>query len=191
MNLLKYLFLVILGLAGCQIYGDFKGLTSYRYEVDPHMESLSSQVDFNCDQAYATNQRFSIINGLQLKQCISSNQQTLLYVWRPNCTTPACIDLNLLQAECKRMNITLYVVAEYYDLKQFTIRYNLEKPIIGIDTYHYQTNFTSKYVKLFLRDVLDYKKSKKLNASFYYFYLDQLLYEATTFELILAKLHER
>jgi hypothetical protein len=98
------------------------------------------------------------------------------------------MDLNQLQAECKRMNVTLYVVAEYYDLKQFAINYNLEKPIIGIDTHHYKTNFTSRYVKHFFQDVLGSARISKSNSYFYYFNSGQFLEEAKTFNEIVSSI---
>jgi hypothetical protein len=189
MNLSKYIFFFgFLCVTGCQIQGNLKGLTSYRNEVEPHMELLSSQEAFSCELSYQSNQRFSITNGLQLRDCISLNDRVLLYLWRPNCPSPICLDLNLLQAECKRMNITLYVVAKYYDLKQFSIKYNLEKPIIGIDTDYYKTNFTSRYVKRFFRDVVDSARSSKSNSYFYYFESGNFLKESRTFDEIISSI---
>ena len=58
-----------------------------------------------------------------------------------------------MQSTCDLKNIELYIVAEYYDSEKMKIKYNIKRPIIGIDTEYYKTSLTSKYVNRFLNDI--------------------------------------
>jgi hypothetical protein len=50
-------------------------------------------------------------------------------------------------------NITLFIVAEYYDNDLMQINYITSRPIFGIDVEYYQSNKTSKYLSKFLYDL--------------------------------------
>lgn len=170
---MKYLIVVLiqcLFLTSCQISVKFKGHTSYRREIEPYIDKMVSDEPFSCSMEYSKNNRLTIINGLMLKECIQSEDAVLVYLWSPLCRSSKCLDLNTLQNICDKNNTTLYIVAEYYDLKKMYKKYRISKPIIGIDTKYYKTNFTSKYLKYFFTDLIENKEKVNVkNTRYVYF----------------------
>ena len=94
-----------------------------------------------------------VINGKRLRNCLSDEKLTLVYIWGPKCTSSVCIPLNIIQEECNRNNIELHIVAEYYDNRLMQINYDIKRPILGIDIDYYKRNLTSKYLSRFLNEL--------------------------------------
>lgn len=94
-----------------------------------------------------------MINGKEFKKLLVNEEKALVYLWGPNCNSDVCISLNLLQSYCHENSTTLFIVAEYYDVAKMELSYDIENPILGIDTEFYKTNKTNKYLELFFRDV--------------------------------------
>ena len=158
-----------------QINGSFQGLVSYYDET-----KTAGKVNFipiKQSHEYCSIENLDstiyIMNGNDLQKCIQSYNKTLVYIWSPNCSGKACYALDLLQHHCDKNDLELFVVAEYYDTKKMSISYNIEHPIVGIDTEHYQTNFTSKYLPKFYEDLTNKAILKKNDddtiGRFFYF----------------------
>jgi len=113
------------------------------------------------------------INGKQLKICIENTGKSLIYIWRPKCSSSICISPNAIQGFCNENKIELYVVAEYYDYLTMSINYSTNKPIFGIDCEYYNTDLTKKYISLFLKDLAP--QSGKLIDNFYFLFQDGCL----------------
>ena len=60
-----------------------------------------------------------------------------------------------LQQYATNNNYELVVVATYYDLELMTKKYNLKNPLFAIDVEKYKSDFTEKYLKRFLNELLN------------------------------------
>lgn len=144
----------------CSIRGNFKGLYSYYYKTKKESPDLFIESSTNiCNLKYSKN--IYIINGKVLKNCLRNEDKSLVYIWGAKCSSKICIPLNSLQEYCDKNNIALYVVAEYYDSEQMKKEYNMNKPILGIDTEYYKTNLTKKYLDAFMNDIAGKNYSNK------------------------------
>lgn len=94
-----------------------------------------------------------IMNGIELKSCLSLKRKSLVYIWQPNCHGKFCYSLKMIQDFCNQKNYDFFVVAEYYDLTAMKTQTSLTNSIIGIDTKYYKTNLTNKYLRKFLTDL--------------------------------------
>ena len=151
----------ILLLTSC-IQGSFKGLDSYYTKTIKE----KPEIFINTKNLDSINGKFSklenyvfIINGNDLKKCLKENDKSFVYIWGAKCSSKVCYPLELINNHCKKNNVSLYIVAEYYDSESMSYNYELDKNILAIDTKHYKTNLTSKYLSLFLKDIdnsLDY-----------------------------------
>lgn len=140
----------------CTIKGSFQGLFSYYKKVEKDNPTLLKKVtntETICSRVYSDSCKVLLLNGKELGECIKNEDKTILYLWAGNCSSPYCYGLDRVQAYCKNRGIKLYVVADYYDEELMSAIYNLEFPIVGIDTKYYKTNFTSSYRKKFLADL--------------------------------------
>ncbi len=166
---LKTKFLIILCSilsASCSINGSFQGLYSYYSKTKGKNPQLLFKPNASielCKLKISDTPKVYIINAAQLKHCISKTINSLVYIWAPKCKSKVCYPLNLLQQQCDKENFELFIVAEYYDYELMQFNYKIEKPIFGIDTEHYQSNLTSKYLSEFLYELTD---TTKVNGRF-------------------------
>ena len=143
------------------------------------MNGVINGNQFSCELSYNSKTKIAITNGTLIKSCLKNEEKNLIYIWSPNCTSDACISLDLLQNYCNKQNYNLYVVAEYYDRAKMDMVYTLKNPVIGIDVRFYKSNFTSIYLNKFLTD-LGYQKGAQLTPRYLYFDYDKLVYQADT-----------
>lgn len=94
-----------------------------------------------------------IINGLQLKQCMANYDDAIVYIWAPYCGSKECYSPSLLQKYCDEKNVELFVVTEYYAADELVQFYQIERPLFGIDTKHYCSDFIDKYARCFETDL--------------------------------------
>ncbi|VDH05984.1 Uncharacterised protein [Bergeyella zoohelcum] len=141
----------LLILQSCMINGNFKGLYSYYESTYESKPELFSKEKWKCTPK--DNNIVQIINGKDLEKCLSTSSRSLVYIWGPRCKSDICYSLDAIQKFCDDRKIKLFVVAEYYDLEQMDKNYILKNPILAIDVQYYGTNLTSKYLKLFLKDI--------------------------------------
>lgn len=156
----------------CKINGSFQGLVSHYNKTKKENPNLIvNNSKFNstiCELEKSTTPKIFLIKGQDLKKCLNSFEKSLIYIWGPNCKSDICYDLDLIQQECNKLNIELFVVAEYFDSVAMSTEYKVDRPIFGIDTKHYKTNLTSKYVKRFIYDITD----NVINADQRYIYFE-------------------
>jgi len=173
--LLLSLILSFFIITSCSINGSFQGLFSYYKTTNNEnkVTFIKSTENNTCCNIEYDSTTIVIINGTELKKCLSQNGITLVYIWSPRCNSAKCYPLFLLQDLCTQKNIELLVVAEYYDTQQMTKNHNLIRPIFGIDTKYYKSNLNTRYLNLFLRDLLievNHTTLKKIKYNnFFYF----------------------
>lgn len=142
-------------LTACSIHGNFEGLYSYYKQTKEKTPALLVDTDTTmhiCSLVNAGTPKVYIVNGSQLKNCIKEND-VVVYIWRPRCTGAACYSLNLIQKKCDALHKDLFIVAECYDSELMGMNYNIKRPILGIDTRHYHSDVTSRYLSRFLHDL--------------------------------------
>lgn len=98
---MKYflIFVSVVLLSACSIQGNFKGLFSYKNEIEG-MPGVVNPQHFTCDLTYDSDTKLTIINGSLLKECLQNEDKSLVHLWNPNCSSDKCISLNILQKRC-------------------------------------------------------------------------------------------
>lgn len=166
---MKYLLLLVL-FTSCSINGSFQGLFSYQEKVEKSNPGLIQKAkDSICNITNPEKPTVYKINGQEIRTCIATDPKALIYIWRPNCSSKICVPLEILQDLCNQNDIELYIVSEYYDSEKMSYRYNVERPVFGIDTNYYKSDLTKKYVKGFIRDVTDDSDIDSDNSFMFYF----------------------
>jgi hypothetical protein len=149
----------------CTINGTLQGLTGYynktRTEVPGIFASINDTLS-PCAQPKPTKATVFVTNGIELKKCLQDESRAIIYLWQPKCVAENCKPLGFVQHKCDSAGYNLYNVAQYYDAALMELEYDLEKPIFGIDTDYYGTDFTKKYVSRFLQDAVGIKKHSGL-----------------------------
>lgn len=100
-----------------------------------------------------TNNSIYAMSGLELRNCLKTIPKALLYIWKPNCMSEACVSPLYLQKLCDEQNLELFIVAEYFDCESMQLNNILERPIFGVDQDYYNTNLTSKNRTKFWNDL--------------------------------------
>ena len=106
-----------------------------------------------CNIAVTSTPKIFIVNGKQIRDCMTKSNHAVFYFWKPLCTSELCYAVDVVQRECSKKNIDLYIVAEYYDGKTMQKRYTIDHPIFGIDTKYYRSSFCDTYVPRFIEDI--------------------------------------
>jgi len=146
-------------LAGCTINGSFQGLKSNypkavkeKPELFIHSDGSS---DF-CANPPLYRNKVAVIKAAELKNCMTE-PLNIVYMWDPKCPGSACISLNASQHTADSIGADLFVVAQYYDVEMMDLNHAIKHPILGIDTEHYRSDWTDKYLNAFLEDFLKKK----------------------------------
>jgi hypothetical protein len=124
------------------------------------------------------NYKIYSINAYHLLECIKKNDTSVVYKWNPGCIAKSCISLQAAQTYCDSMNYSLYIISDYYDFNKTEPHFGTtEYPIFSINHFHYQTDFTDKYKKLFYKELIRNKKIPKEESyyRFYIFYKDNFI----------------
>lgn len=124
-----------------------------------------------------------ILNGKELKNCINAFEKTIIYIWRPNCSSSLCLPLETIQKVCNTNNIELFIIAEYYDYKKMNYYYSIQRPIFGIDIHYYKSDLTQVYVSKFIFDIIGKKENIK-NDFFFLFNNGQLVSKGESIDKI-------
>ena len=109
----------------------------------------------------SNNEILYAMNGKTLKNELMNYNNSLIYIWSPNCHSDVCVPPKSVQEYCNQNNIELFVILEYYDEKVNDFIGTTKNPILIADHFYYQTNLVNKYNKLFLEDVLGFKPESK------------------------------
>lgn len=164
------LFSLILILANsCVIQGTLQGLFTYQRPYVREMPGLFSKV-VDCDSSTIDYKpkKVLVLNGNTLRNCISGKRD-VIYIWPPRCHSELCIPLNLLQRRCEDLNVNLYIVAQYYDLQEMNVKYNIEHALMAIDNRYYNTIFVTNQLQEFLSDLTEVKHISDYQKMFYLF----------------------
>lgn len=154
---------------GCTIQGSFQGLYSYYSRTkskDPDLLIKPDAATSICEINKSDSPRVYVINGINLKNCVKNQDKALIYIWAPKCKGKFCYSLNSLQSKCNLKDISLFIVAEYYDSELMQRNYQTQKPIFGIAVDYYNSNRTSRYLSKFIYDLTN---EKDLIGRFIYF----------------------
>jgi len=170
------LILIILVFVSCTIDGSFRGLYSYYKVTQKENPGFIQKPEQNlCSLPAPDSIVVYKINGHELRGCFKSQSLSLVYLWSPNCSAEVCIPPNYAQEYSNTRNVDLFVVANYYDYRKMTIDYKLNRPIFGINTEHYRTNLTDRYLKKFRNDLLDGETIDNESPRFLLFRSDSLI----------------
>lgn len=160
-----YFFVLIIFISSCQISGSLGGLVGYQKKLTKSNSVVLEYQENICIKNYKPSTVF-VVNGQALKKCLSEYEESLIYIWKPNCSSDSCIPLTSIERIADSLNVKLFIVSEYYDEDKMKIDYNIKTPILGIDCQYYKSSFTQKYLKSFLQDV-----TQKSDVSIHSFYL--------------------
>lgn len=155
MNKIWY-FLLLLMLGSCiKIKGELKGLYSYFDKTDKLYPGLLAKPSGNpvCSLIQAETPKVYIINGKQIHDCLARSENAALYFWQPLCHGEFCYAIDVVQRECNKKNLDLYIVSEYYDGESMNRQYTITHPIFGIDIKYYGSSLCDNYVPKFMEDV--------------------------------------
>jgi hypothetical protein len=150
------LFMTLLLASACSIHGNMKGLYSYYDQTASLNPGLirASNAASACAFEPGDSARVYLTTASFLQSCLKDQQEAVVFIWQPNCHGSHCYSIRRLQELCREKHIDFYVVAEYYDNAKMSLDYGLERPIYGIDTKHYHTDLTSKYISRFLTELI-------------------------------------
>lgn len=151
-------FIVLFFCCSCiGISGELKGLYSYQNKTNKLYPGLLviQQPDAQlCTISKTDIPQIIISNGKQLRECMMRSERAVLYVWQPLCSSEFCYAINVVQRECNKKNIDLYIVAEYYDGPTMNQDYQIERPLFGIDIDFYRSSLCDVYIPKFMNDLI-------------------------------------
>ena len=94
------------------------------------------------------------ITAKQLRNCLINLDTALVYKWSPNCSAKSCISLSTCLDFCQKKNYKLFVVADYFDFKQFDAQYTKDLQIFIPNHKYYKTDYSNKYNRLFKEELM-------------------------------------
>jgi hypothetical protein len=165
------LILLFVFFSSCTIKSNFKGLYSYFNETHKAMPNLFIKLDSSDTLLFNTSiekNKIYIINGTHLKKCLAKKNKSIVYFWDLNCKSKICYPIELIQAHCKKNNLSLFVVAEYYDAKIMSNEFEIDNNILAVNTKYYKSSLVNKYLTRFLIDIDSKLKYKNLNRYLYF-----------------------
>jgi len=176
-----YLLLLV---NSCSINGSFQGLYGYQDSVAKKNPELIKRptVDI-CDITNPKTPTIYSVTGNDVRNCINNMERSLLYIWRPKCSSKICIPLESIQNICNIHGIELFIVAEYYDYGTMNIRYSIDRPAFGIDCQYYKSNLTKTYLSKFLYEVLGSNETLS-NDYFFLFNYENLMAKGESIEQV-------
>ena len=151
------LLLVLFCFSCVTFNAEFKGLYGYQDKTNKLYPGLLVRPNTDvqiCNISKTDKPEVIISNGKQLRECMLRSERAVLYVWNPLCSSKLCYAINVVQRECSKKKIDLYIVAEYYDGPTMNQDYQIERPLFGIDVDFYQSSFCDKYIPKFMNDLI-------------------------------------
>ena len=151
--LLSFVIIVIVLITSCSfnikgLYRDYNKLSKKEKELIVYLESTKKICEIKKDnKVYA-------ITGEQLRKCIETRENVMVYSYTPYCTRETCYPLSQYQKYCDSRGIDLFVVANCYDSIIFSEQESLTLPLFSINNKFYKKRFRHKYSELFTRDFL-------------------------------------
>lgn len=165
-----YLFINSCGLI--TINGSFQGLYSYYKSTKSKCPNLFVKYNdsiINYNLRNKDNLRIILITGIELNKCLSKHNNSVVYIWSPNCRSKFCPSLDILQKKCNDTQLELFIVSETFDVNMIQQKHKTIKMLFGINTEYYKTNLTSRYKPKFLKELEKAnKKDNTFNRLFYF-----------------------
>ena len=187
-NFLKIASIILIFgfLSSCIVHypSDIRGIYSYYRVTEKEHPNFIQRPESNlCEKE--SEEPFIIyrIRANELKACLVKSTKSIVYFWSPNCSAPVCIPPNYAQEYSSRQNVDLLIIATYYDYQKMNYDYNLDRPLLGIDTEYYRSNLTSRYLDRFKTDLIG-KEAFEENkiGRFYLFESDSLVMVSSSIE---------
>lgn len=150
---MRYILFFIIFIFSCSINGTYQGLFTYQTSTLKKNPSLFTHIEA-CDAPSLSYKPYTVLitNGNLLRKCISA-ENSIVYIWRPNCSSKKCLPLDFIQNKCNELEMELFIVAEYYDLEKMNKKYNIQNSILAIDNHYYKTKFVKNQLKKFFQDL--------------------------------------
>jgi hypothetical protein len=180
---MKYniLFILTMLLSGCMVVntaGFYNGYKKLSEQAKKSVVLLDKEATINTLKKDTT---VYAINGKQLKDCLSSNDTSLVYLWGPHCGSSSCILISSCQDYCTKRGYTLYVVADYYDMEMMSVQNKANTPLLIANHMYYNKYYANKLNGAFQKDLLNgysLKGEQEYNR-FLFFQKDSLIYTKT------------
>ena len=141
-------------------------------------EQEKNIIEFTKNKQYSFDDTAKIyaITGTQLLEMLKKNDSTVVYFFRPNCSSKNCISIQYANKLCEAKGYQLIVIIGYYNFEVFAAQHIKSFNTYAINHPHYKTDYVDKYVRLFKTDLLgNYKLSKeKAYCDFLIFNNDKL-----------------
>lgn len=187
---MKFLWLFLLVftvsiLSSCGIDGSFRGLYSYYKVTQKEDPNFIQRPDSNLCNITSSNSNIVYkINGKELKVCLKTESRTMVYIWSPNCSASVCVPPNYAQEYANNNNLELFIVANYYHYNKMTENFELVRPLFGVDTEHYRSNLTDRYMKKFKEDLIGREWVEDYYPRFLLFHNDSLISSSNNIETL-------
>ena len=155
----------------CAIKGNFKGLFSYfdstKNDIPANFILFDTLISYKTKDY--SSPKICIINGSELLKVLKKYENSIVYIWKPNCKSYTCIPIEVMENISLKKNYNLFVVSEYYDTNAMNLLYGTRNIIFAINTKYYNSNFTKVYLNKFF---LDLKTNCAINHQFLLFNRD-------------------
>ena len=109
------------------------------------------------------------INAIQLKEIIDKEQQTLVYIWAPNCKSKVCIPISTAKIYGDKTKSKVIILMEYYNLDILRPQTDNFVDIYGINYKAYNSNVCNIYMRRFLKDLTSTNNQIPLGDRFLFF----------------------
>ena len=131
-------------------------VTTYsNYLKEGELKVRFNSTDF-CDLTY--NDTIYAIKGNELRECLSSYKESMVYLWSPFCSAESCLSIGVVQDYCDSNNYQLFVVMEKYDAEILGVQTHPKRPYFSIDHIYHESNFNDKHVKSFTKELIPENK---------------------------------
>ncbi len=107
------------------------------------------------------NYKIYAITGSQLKNCLTKQDTSIVYLWGPNCSSEHCILISACEDYCIKRKYKLFVVANYYDMQQMHAQNESIFPMLIANHIYYSKRYANALNTLFIKDLLSNNKISK------------------------------
>lgn len=103
------------------------------------------------------------INGIQLKELVQKEPQSLVVLFANGCHSKTCVPLNNYILYAHKNHLKLFLVMTGYENLHETLVQEVGAPLFSIDNEYYKSTFRFRYVDKFINDLLG-KPEKNFNS---------------------------
>lgn len=163
-------FIVLFFCCSCvSVTAELKGLYSYQNKTNRVYPGLLKRQPLDaplCTISKTAAPQVIISNGKQLRECLLRSERAVLYIWKPLCKSEFCYAINVVQRECSKKKIDLYIVAEYYDGPTMNQDYQIDRPLFGVDVDYYRSSLCDVYIPKFMNDLIGTSERENIFVEF-------------------------